>query len=440
MRICAKASAAEIMSGWRFFSLILLALALLSFLVACSTNPVTGERQFTLMSQSQEIALGQQQYPPSQQAQGGAYLLDPAVQRYVNAVGQKLARQSAQPNLPYEFVVLNNDVPNAWALPGGKIAINRGLLVQLEDEAQLASVLGHEIVHAAARHSAEQQVTNLGLSVLAGVAVTQTDNPLYQQAAMMGAGGFQAFYSRENELEADYYGINSMVAAGYDPYGAVELQQTFLRLSQEQGAKSDPFSALFASHPPSAERVKKNRSRAKKMPKGERNRQAFLDAIKQLRRDQPAYDKHQAALVAASTHKNWSQAWALTDEAIRQQPKEARFYLTKGQLLQRDGKNDLALKAFDRAVSLESQFFATRLYRGLLHHQLGNYNPASQDLEASHQILPTQVSSFYLGDIAQKLGNRRQALDYYREAAEGGGDLGREAVIRARSLGLSLPP
>lgn len=412
----------------------LTAICVFLILASCGTNPVTGERQLTLMSQSGEIALGQRQYAPSQQAQGGSYVLDPALQRYVDKVGQKLAHQSAQPNLPYEFIVLNNDAPNAWALPGGKIAINRGLLVMLEDEAQLASVLGHEVVHAAARHSAEQQVTNIGLSILGGVAASQTDNPLYQQAAMAGASGFQSFYSRENELEADRYGINYMVAAGYDPRAAVELQQTFLRLSRARGDEGNLLSQLFASHPPSQERVEKNRARAKILPGGIRNRQAFLNATQQLREDKPAYSKHQAALAAAE-QRDWNKALALTEEAIRLQPREARFHLTRGQLLKKINNDDAALNAFNRAVSLEPQFFATRLYRGLLHHQRKEYERARQDLQASHQMLPTQVSNFYLGEIAQQSGNRTLAVNYYRRAAESGGDLGEEAAARMRKLG-----
>ncbi|MEJ2181579.1 MAG: M48 family metalloprotease, partial [Gammaproteobacteria bacterium] len=97
----------------------------------CGTNPVTGETEFQLVSEGQEISIGQENYLPSQQSQGGAYVTDPELSRYVNSVGQKLAKVSDRPNLPYEFVVLNNSVPNAWALPGGKIAVNRGLLLEL---------------------------------------------------------------------------------------------------------------------------------------------------------------------------------------------------------------------------------------------------------------------------------------------------------------------
>jgi predicted Zn-dependent protease len=157
---------------------------------------------------------------------------------YVNQVGKKLASVSDRPQLPYEFVVLNNDVPNAWALPGGKMAINRGLLVHLQDEAQLAAVLGHEIVHAAARHGATQQTQNILIStgvMVAGVAASTQDSEyagLAVGAVGVGANAWMSKYSRGHELEADKYGIEYMIRAGYDPMGAVELQETFVKLSE----------------------------------------------------------------------------------------------------------------------------------------------------------------------------------------------------------------
>ena len=132
--------------------LILLVIGLLS---GCVTNPVTGESEIGLVSTSQQIAIGEEQYEPSQQMQGGQYVVDRELRGYVSGVGNKVAQYS-NIDLPYEFVVLNSSIPNAWALPGGKIAINRGLLVELRNEAELAAVLGHEVVHAAARHGAKQ--------------------------------------------------------------------------------------------------------------------------------------------------------------------------------------------------------------------------------------------------------------------------------------------
>lgn len=416
--------------------LLLLSSFMLLIVSACGTNPVTGKQQITFMSQAQEINLGRQQYAPSLQSQGGSYIIDKSLTIYVNAVGQRLARHSAQPNLPYEFTVLNNSVPNAWALPGGKIAINRGLLVLLKDEAQLAAVLAHEVVHAAARHGAETHATNLGFQLLSTIAQTQTNNADIRQVLGMSANGAQAFYSRENELESDFYGINYMVSEGYDPYGAVELQQTFLALSQKNNASVDFLSTFLASHPPSQERVTKNRQRAQTLPKGKRNKADFLKASRQIRRDKPAYDKHQAALKAASK-KEWAQALKLTTQAISRQPREARFHITKGQLLNREDKNTQALSAYAKAIKLEPSYFQAHLRRGLLYNKMKQYDKAQQDLSTSHQMLPTQTSSFYLGEIAQRNNDRQQAIQYYRQAQQSGGKIAKEAAGRLKKLGVS---
>ena len=138
----------------RTLQLILAAAALTFGLGGCATNPVTGKSEISIISEAWELKTGKQQYAPARQSQGGDYLADEAVQAYVNEVGQKVAAVSDR-KLPYEFSVINNGVPNAWALPGGKISINRGLLTELDSEAELAAVLGHEVVHSAARHGAK---------------------------------------------------------------------------------------------------------------------------------------------------------------------------------------------------------------------------------------------------------------------------------------------
>ena len=120
-------------------------------LSACATNPVTGKKELSFVGEDWELAVGKEQYSPGRQSQGGDYNADPRIEAYVNSIGQKLAAVSDR-KLPYEFKVLNSSVPNAWALPGGKIAINRGLLLEMQTEAELAAVLGHEIVHLSLIH------------------------------------------------------------------------------------------------------------------------------------------------------------------------------------------------------------------------------------------------------------------------------------------------
>lgn len=413
---------------------ILIISIVLAFLTACiGTNPVTGKRQITLRGIDQDIAIGKQHYSPTVQSQGGTYEVDKALTAYVDAIGQRLARHSAQPDLPYEFVVINNDVPNAWALPGGKIAFNTGLLFELEDEAQLAAVVGHEIVHAAARHSAEQDATATGIGLLAVLTSTQTDNPLYRQAIGVGAAGVTARYGRDNELESDYYGINLMVAEGYDPQAAVELQQTFVRLSEERGARSDWFSNLFASHPPSQLRVDRNQQRANELPPGKRNKAAFTKATRQLKKDRPAYEKHRQAVTAAG-EKQWSKALSLVNQAIKLQPNEARFHITQGRILDQQDNTSSALNSLNRAVQLEPNYYQTVFFRGTINHKLKNFAVAKQDFEASNRLLPTQQADFFLGEIGVQQNQLRQALGYYQRVQQGGGNLGDFAGRRIQQL------
>jgi len=404
-------------------------------LTACSVNPVTGENQFSLISAAQEVQIGEQNYLPSQQQQGGEYVVDPKLSAYVSKVGHRLAALSDRQQLPYEFVVLNNDVPNAWALPGGKIAVNRGLLVLLDDEAQLAAVLGHEIVHAAARHGASQQThqTLLGLGVaVVGIASTKHEHgELIGMGTMVGASAWQARYGRGQELEADDYGINYMVAAGYDPQAAVELQQTFLKLSQ--GQKSDLLSSLFASHPPSAERVAKNREKAASLPRGIRNRAAYQKAIAQLKKDAPAYAKHREALAAAAK-KDIAVALHAVDQAIALQPLEASFFVTKGQLLLARKQDAEAQAVFKQAFQLNPTFYMTSLGLGLSEKMTGNSESAATNLEKSLKLLPTQIGAFHLGEIELERGNRRQAVEYFKWAAQGGGELGNAALAHLEKL------
>jgi predicted Zn-dependent protease len=413
-----------------FLSRLLVAALITGSLVGCAVNPVTGEKQLMLSGQDQDIAQGAQHYKPSQQSQGGRYVVDPELTFYVNQVGKKLAAVSGNPGLPYEFVVLNNDVPNAWALPGGKMAINRGLLVHLEDESQLAAVLGHEIVHAAARHGASQQtkgtLVNAGV-MLAGVAAATQDSEygaLALGAMGVGANAWMSKYSRDHELEADRYGIDYMTKAGYDPMGAVELQQTFVKFSE--GRQSNWLEGLFASHPPSQARVDANRRMAAQNPGGVRNKAAFDRAMAQVRKDQAAYKDYEAAMKAASD-KDYNKALSLVENSIKKQPKENLFWELKGQLLVQQNKKAEAIKALDRSIQANPEFFRPFVYRGLTHKELGNSAQAEKDLLASQKLLPTQMASYHLGELSLAKGQRSQAITYFQQAAQGGGDLGTAA-------------
>jgi beta-barrel assembly-enhancing protease len=414
------------------FSLIVLSL----WLTGCAVNPVTGKKGVNFVSTQEQIAMGEKNYNAYQQQQGGQYAVDPGLNRYIRNVGMKLAAVSDQPNLPYDFVVINDDTPNAWALPGGKIAINRGLLTLLDDESQLAAVLGHEIVHAAAGHSAQQQsrATLMGLgAALLTLAVSDSDySPLIGAGVGLGVGMAVAKYGRDQELESDRYGIQYMAKAGYTVEGAVELQEKFVALSQ--GRDGGSFNKLFASHPPSQERVTKNRQALAQFPGGTRNKAQFQAAIGQLKRDADAYRQHAKAREAAAA-KRYSEALSLTENAIRQQPREALFHITQGQLLMMQEQPSAASRAFKRATQENPDYVMGFLYHGMSEKKLGNYPAANRSLERSLQILPTALGAYHLGDLAKLEGDRPRARQYFRMAAQDQTAVGQAARAQLQQLG-----
>ncbi|MBT4522088.1 MAG: M48 family metalloprotease [Halieaceae bacterium] len=417
-------------------------LCLLALVMAgCSVNPVTGEQELTLISTEQEVAIGEQNYVPSQQSQGGQYAIDPTVQAYVALVGNKLARVSDAPNLPYEFVVLNNAVPNAWALPGGKIAINRGLLTLLNDESELAAVLGHEIVHAAARHGAAQMTRGMFIGLGAQVATVAAQAEGYGQlaglAAQLGGGAWMAKYGRDDELESDHYGMEYMARAGYSPDGAVQLQQLFVKL---KGGKTEDFlSQLFASHPPSQARVNANTARAGTLPKGQKYKSRYQQNIAQLRKDEAAYAAQEKAQTALE-EKRAKVALSHLDKAISIQPREGQFWELRGHAWAMLGNTAKAEKAFNTAIKRSPGYYSPRLYRGLLRYERGKTNSAYGDLNASYKLLPTEAAAYYLGEISLARGDRQQALNFYRNASTGEGDLSDRAQIKMIDLELSEKP
>lgn len=416
----------------RYFAPAFLALAT----AGCVVNPVTHEQEFSLVSGQQEVAIGAQNYAPAQQAQGGRYYLDPGIQTYVAEVGRKLAAASDRPDLPYEFAVLNNGEPNAWALPGGKIALNRGLLVYLEDESQLAAVLAHEIVHAAARHSAAQMTrgTLMGaVAQIAGVASQQSGfGELGGMAAQLGASAWLASYGRGAELEADAYGMDYMARAGYDPRGAVKLQETFVKLSE--GRQQDMFSRLFVSHPPSQERVDANGRRAQDLPPGGvANAERYRQKIARLKQDAPAYKEQEEALKALKERKPDS-ALAHLDRAIKLQPREGQFWELRGHALAMQENAVEAERAFSAAIDRNSDYFRPYLGRGILRAKAGNNGPAEADLKRSYDLLPTAPASFYLGELALAANDGEKAAGYYRQAAQDNGEIGKMARARLASL------
>jgi predicted Zn-dependent protease len=419
----------------------LLALLLPGIMTGCSVNPVTGKNELSIVSPQQEVAIGEKNYHPSRQSQGGDYYLDASLQTYVAGVGKRLAVVSDRPDLPYEFVVLNNDVPNAWALPGGKIAINRGLLVLLEDEAQLAAVLGHEIVHAAARHGASQMtrgtLANIGLVTLGVATQGKEGAQLYGMASQVGAAAWMAKYGRDDELESDHYGMNYMAKAGYEVQGAVELQEKFVELSKSR--QSGFLDNLFASHPPSTQRVAENQARAPSFASGKRYRERYQAAIAQLKKDAPAY-RAETAAKKALTEKQGRAAIKHLDKAVAHQPDEGHFWELRGHAWKMLEEHGNAEKAYTTAIMKNDNFFSPYLARGVLLYDRGQRTKAKSDLRRSYELLPTPTASYYLGELSLQGKQYDQASSYFKLAAQDGGALGKQSRQKLQALQLQMQP
>ena len=413
----------------------------LAVLTGCGINPVTGKQEIQLISTGQEVAIGEQNYLPSRQAQGGDYVVDSTLTSYVQGVGNRLAQVSDRP-LPYEFSIINSSVPNAWALPGGKIAINRGLLWELGSEAELAAVLGHEIVHAAARHGAKAQ--ERGMLLQGGLIATQIatadkrNAQLLAGGAMVGAQLIMTKYGRDAERESDYYGMQYMSRAGYNPSAAVSLQETFLRLSE--GRQPNWLEGMFASHPPSAERVAANRETALALGDvGEFGTERYQAALAQLVRDRPAYEQHDKALAAAQAGE-FGQADALVDEAIRLQPGEAKFHGLKGDLALNAKNYRSALSHYSAAIDRYPEYFAFHLHSGLAYQGLGQTGAARTAFTRSLNLLPTARAHYELGRMALAKSDRQTALGHFRTAAQDRSDVGQAAAAEMARLEIAQTP
>ena len=410
----------------RPISAIVVVLGLLA-IAGCANNPVTGEQELSLISTEAEISAGEEHYLPMQQISGGLYTVDPALTAYVTEVGKRLTTVSDR-HLPYEFVVLNTSTPNAWALPGGKIAITRGLLVELDNEAELAAVLWHEVVYAAARHGAHSMQRGLlSQLVMLGAAAALMDSDSANYVLGAGSVGLQLInqsYGREAEREADYYGMRYMQAVGYDPAAAVTLQEKFVALAA--GREAGWLEGLFASHPASAERVESNRGALAEFPAGGTlGRSDYEERVANLRDRMGAYEEADRA--RQSLRQNHEEALQAIDNAIQEESREPLFHGIRGQILASRGHYEEALQAYDAAIERDAGYFGHHLGRGLAHDNLGHPVLARRDLERSNSLLPTAAASYALGGIALADGKRSEAKRLFRTASGAGGAIGRNA-------------
>jgi len=234
------------------------ALMALLLLGACTVNPATGEREFTLVTPSQEAAIGAEENPKFVAEYGGA-LDNSQLQSYVAAVGGRLAASSEMPGTDFQFTVLNSSIINAFALPGGYVNISRGLMAFFNDEAELAGVLGHEIGHVTARHFANRytQASLYGLG--AGVIGAVSGSDSLSGIASTGANLVLLKNSRSQETQADALGVRYMGRVGYDLMGSVRMLERLVAATGRSGQETSFLENWMSTHPADAKRVARAR-------------------------------------------------------------------------------------------------------------------------------------------------------------------------------------
>lgn len=269
------------------FKTILLILPLM-LMNACSTNPATGESQFTgFMPASSEASIGAEEHQKILQQYGGT-VKSTQIQQYVTSVGQKIVPHTERADVNYTFTVLDSPVVNAFALPGGYVYITRGILALANSEAELAAVMAHEIGHVTARHSAERYSHSVLTGLGAGILSAAVDVPGAGDALGLGANLYLSSYSRSQEHQADDLGVRYISRAGYDPRAMSSfltgLQRYAALEAKEAGRDNDAEKPnYFATHPVTSDRISASAAASTQYPAaGNLNRTAYLNAINGL--------------------------------------------------------------------------------------------------------------------------------------------------------------
>lgn len=273
----------------RFAAIAVASVAAVLLLGSCATNPATGGSNVVLSSKSSEIESSRRAHDEIVKAYG--VYEDQAIQDYVNAVGQRIARNSDMPDLQWHFTVLDEGSVNAFTTGGGYVYVHRGLLAYLNSEAELAAVLGHECTHITARHVARAQTRSTLASLGALGAAILTGSGAVADIANIGASAFIQGYGREAEMEADRIGMKYLVKAGYDPGAMGRVFQTFraqetfeLASARAEGREPKVYHGVFSSHPAPDDRTVQAAKVAAQLPDAPaggyvENRNVYMQAV-----------------------------------------------------------------------------------------------------------------------------------------------------------------
>jgi len=414
-------------------------------LTGCVTNPITGQQQFSIVGRSDLLALAKQA-APSQFASDYGVAQDAQANAYVARVGRKLVGtlkpvDVVYPDMPFNFQVVNAVYVNAYAFPDGTIAITRGMLAELENEAQLAAVLGHEIAHVNCGHTASA----LSKGVVYNALVSGTQGYLQNKgsswadlagtAGQLGSAVALARYSRVQERQADQGGMAYMVRAGYDPQGMVELQQLLVRIS---GANPSALERMFATHPMSAERLQTAQARIQTeyagQNRGVNNQAAFLAATARIRGNQAAF-KHFSAAERQLAQKQFAAARVSAEQGLLLAPNDYVGLMLLAQANQKGGNLAGARQAAALAAQVNPSGARAQGVLAQCALQSQDYATALAHLDAFERQVPGEARTpFYRGLAYEGQGRSQLAARAYRAYVARSGANSPEGQYAARRL------
>lgn len=425
------------MKGKILYFILLIGLTLIS----CATvkDPLTGKQTFTLLSTQQEIEIGQKVVPQAINENDGLYP-DNEVQNYIRNLGYKIASNSPR-QVNYQFYLINSKEINAFALPGGPVFVNRGLILILDNESELAGVMAHEIGHITARHHAKFLEKTYGMNILLNVLAIATSNSQYQQmimhVAQISAGLLQLKYSRDQENEADALGVRFTYQAGYDPEGLISTFEKFKSMEKVSAP------AWLLTHPLPEDRIKnvsyliKTKYPDKLLLK--KDSEEFQRIKKKIISTSASYEAVENAKENIK-NKNFSVALTNLNKAISLYPDNNTAYTYRALiyfLLKEYKKSYLdAVKAYN----LDGSYFLPKLILGASLVKLNDCKEAILVLEDAKKLIDSNPDLYYyLGVAYQEVGNRQFAVENLKTAlnlSDGKRGWENDAKMRLKSLGM----
>lgn len=385
----------------------------------CAVNPVTGGRQLMLVSEEQEIALDAENSPHQFSADYGP-TQDAELNAYISSVGMSLAHKTHRTQMPYSFRVVNAPYVNAYAFPGGSIAATRGIMLEMDTEAELAALLGHELGHVNARHTASRMSKGMMVQAVASgaaIAASTQGAAAGQLASQLGGLGgtlLLAKYSRDDERQADDLGMDYSTKAGYPASGMIGLHEMLLEQHEKEPSRLE---IMFSSHPMSSERLATAQESARDKYAFSNgypaNRERYMDKTADLRKIAPAIQAMQHG-DKATAEKNLDKAEAYYGQALSAAPRDYAANVKMAML--KLSREDLAGAKHYAETAQEAypQEATAYLLSGVAKLGGNDYGGAYAELSAYDKRLPGNPNVAWMqGFASEGMGHKQQAARHY---------------------------